>query len=633
MNTYYKAAEILSSLLPLSKDGDSKSRPKSHSLKQLVLGNPDIESGSKSRIYALVHHTLARRAVLRHVIETAGVHETERKVLQGNKVKAAKKKSAAQDGSNPTIQTQDTSYHLLLLLVNDILFSKGGIQASSGPVKDAVMRHGTRLKAELVKYKVSRGITNDQDLEEGGSAASRMPRYARVNTIKTSSEALITELTNDSFDLLPSPPQDLAKPPAGRSIPFWRDTHLSHDLLVFSPGTDFHKHKAYLDGRIILQDKASCFPARVAWDVWCAMKRAELEPNADEISPSYAPDAIDACAAPGNKTSHLSALFTEHEQILRIGSSKRLGKAKVHAFDLDAKRLATLERLCHKAGCTNIVATNGSFLKVDPLDERYKDVEILILDPSCSGSGIVDRWDLDEEEEVETESKGSDTEMDETNGLEKTKTVPNAKTSRLRALAEFQSSVIKHAFQFPKANTIVYSTCSIHAQENEHVVREVLCSAEAQMGEMGSWMLAPRSVVLPTWPRRGIDEEFGSLGFEETFSNIRGKSELSAELDASKAHECADALIRALPEDHMNGFFVSCLVRGPAAAKFGAIDLFSRSGASHSHKRTIDLGHAGETESTANDATATKKRKKLSKARRQKAKTRAAEQDLLSTTS
>jgi len=46
---------------------------------------------------------------------------------------------------------------------------------------------------------------------------------------------------------------------------------------------------------------------------------------------------IDACAAPGNKTSHLSAIM------------KNTGK--IWAFDLDKKRLKLLEKLTQKAGC------------------------------------------------------------------------------------------------------------------------------------------------------------------------------------------------------------------------------------------------------------------------------------------
>ena len=72
---------------------------------------------------------------------------------------------------------------------------------------------------------------------------------------------------------------------------FAKDEHIP-DLLLFPPDTQFAEGSLYSQGKIILQDKASCFPAFV------------LAPPADDDSV-----VIDATAAPGNKTSHLSALM------------------------------------------------------------------------------------------------------------------------------------------------------------------------------------------------------------------------------------------------------------------------------------------------------------------------------------
>jgi putative methyltransferase len=78
--------------------------------------------------------------------------------------------------------------------------------------------------------------------------------------------------------------------PAGKGS---RRMNTYQTFLVFNPRTRFHEEEAYQSGKIILQDKASCFPATVlAQDIH--------EPHGD---------FIDATAAPGNKTTHLSALL------------------------------------------------------------------------------------------------------------------------------------------------------------------------------------------------------------------------------------------------------------------------------------------------------------------------------------
>ena len=94
----------------------------------------------------------------------------------------------------------------------------------------------------------------------------------------------------------------------------------------------------------------------------------------------------------------------------------------------------------------------------------------------------------------------------------------SAELVRLEKLASFQLIIIRHAMKcmlatillhccepyddllVPAARKIVYSTCSVHDVENEHVVKAALASDEAKQA---GWALAPRMRVLPTWPRRG----------------------------------------------------------------------------------------------------------------------------------
>lgn len=96
-----------------------------------------------------------------------------------------------------------------------------------------------------------------------------------------------------------------------------------------------------------------------------------------------------------------------------------------------------------------------------------------MLDPSCSGSGMLSRLDS-----LLDEGQTSDPE-------------------RLAHLSQFQIRALLHAFSFPKVKKVAYSTCSIHKEENEHVVKAGL----DQAGHL--FTLSPG--VLPQWTRRGLD--------------------------------------------------------------------------------------------------------------------------------
>uniref|UniRef100_A0A8C4Q3V2 NOP2/Sun RNA methyltransferase 5 n=1 Tax=Eptatretus burgeri TaxID=7764 RepID=A0A8C4Q3V2_EPTBU len=65
---------------------------------------------------------------------------------------------------------------------------------------------------------------------------------------------------------------------------------------------------------------------------------------------------------------------------------------------------------------------------------------------------------------------------------------------RLAALNRFQYLALRHALSFPRAQRVVYSTCSLHLKENEEVVQDALKHYE------NSFRLVD---PLPGWPHRG----------------------------------------------------------------------------------------------------------------------------------
>ena len=62
-------------------------------------------------------------------------------------------------------------------------------------------------------------------------------------------------------------------------------------------------------------------------------------------------------------------------------------------------------------------------------------------------------------------------------------------------LCILQKKALQHALKLPKLQRLVYSTCSIHDEENELVVKAVLDQAH----ELGFELVDP----FPSWKRRG----------------------------------------------------------------------------------------------------------------------------------
>ncbi|NXE67046.1 NSUN5 methyltransferase, partial [Calcarius ornatus] len=397
-------------------------------LKKLVYnsGFPHVR-----QLYALVSETLRYTSVLEKLLDGAALLQAEKKLAP----------------------------QLAKVLVYDLLFGKG--LKCGGRWKALARRHRARLEAELARMKVRHRVSRNEDLlapeKAASTAAFQVPRYVRVNTLKTCVDDVIEFFKRQGYAYLGKAASvEELKALSGKK--FLLDLHLP-ELLVFPSQTDLHDNLLYTSGHIILQDKASCLPAFL-------------------LGPVAGSHVIDACAAPGNKTSHLAAILKN--------------KGQIFAFDVDPKRVAVMNTLLARAGVTGCQLLQQDFLTVDPRDRKYSRVTHILLDPSCSGSGMVTRGPGEE-------------------------AAPSAE--RLQALAGFQRRILSHALSFPALQRLVYSTCSLHQEENEDVVQAVL-------QEWGSafrwvWLREPGGAVgqglvltpspcrrlvtaFPSWPCRGL---------------------------------------------------------------------------------------------------------------------------------
>ena len=396
------------------------------------------------------------------------------------------------------------------------------------------------------------------------------PRWIRVNTILSS---LTEELRTSFLDYNEVSNLSAITHPqtgGGKDKVIYLDKNIP-DLVAIPGIQDLSNSPAYKEGRLIFQEKASCFPAYLL------------------NVPSIQGDIIDACAAPGNKTTHLAAIVK--------GSTTQESdnqRRNIFACEKDTARSETLAKMIKLAGAGDIVQVKAKqdFMKLDPNAPQFAHVEALLLDPSCSGSGIMGRDEAKivvhlpsreggkipdttrgkkrkrgqqpAEVEVDTSTE-ADTTVEEAAPPTTTGSENESKlASRLANLSSFQLRLLQHAMAFPSAKRISYSTCSLHKEENEHVVARALLSDIAR--ECGWRVLRRKEQV------EGM-REWEGRGSGDAVREVLGEGGGTREVE-----DVAEACIRCEKggEGGTMGFFVVGFVRGEAV---GEVDGAEMSGA------------------------------------------------------
>ena len=393
------------------------------------------------------------------------------------------------------------------MLVHDLLISRGGIALpKSHGLRAAIEKHKGRLASELTRARLRRRAPSLDTLKEqierdSAGEEADYPRWVRVNALKSSVEEQL-ETTFKGYERATSVKEVVSQ--GGKCL--FIDNHVPN-LLAITQGIDLTKTEAYTSGKIILQDKASCFPAYL------------LDPLVEDG------DVVDGCAAPGNKTTHLAAIIHTHQPGFETDAPK------IFAFEKDSRRAQTLTKMVKIAGSSKMtkIGFGQDFCQVDPSAEQYSKIGALLLDPSCSGSGIVgrdsmpelhipdtpakegknvgsqkrnskkrkiDEADKPDEKNVMIDDEGNETVVDSEKDLE----------ARLEALSGFQLKILLHALRFPSAKKVTYSTCSVHSQENEGVVVRALSS---ELAKKRGWRILKRDEQvrgMREWPVRGLLE-------------------------------------------------------------------------------------------------------------------------------
>ncbi|XP_052863271.1 28S rRNA (cytosine-C(5))-methyltransferase [Anopheles cruzii] len=292
---------------------------------------------------------------------------------------------------------------LARVLISELLFGRGELVGSSLPV-------------ECIR-------SCDQQIREAFEATKssvpavtifKEPRFVRVNTAVLNMEEAKQQLKEEGWILVDvvflSYRAFLDRVSALSDYEYTVDFHFN-DLLVFPNSSKSYWARAeHLRSKFFLQNKACLVPTYL------------LKPPKKSV-------VLDMCAAPGLKTTHLANLMKN--------------KGRIYAVERNDDRY---KLLCQYAAQFGVIKTiHGDCLEMT--DDQVPGVEYVLLDPSCSGSGMLDRLRMKEP-------------VDE---------------GRLYKLAGLQYKLLSHAMNaYPNVRRIVYSTCSLHVEENEMVVMGVL---------------------------------------------------------------------------------------------------------------------------------------------------------------
>lgn len=195
-----------------------------------------------------------------------------------------------------------------------------------------------------IKYSIPEFLVEDWLSEFGreftekilDSLLTRPDFYVRVNTLKTSPEAIIEELSKEGIEALP-----------GRFL---------NEALILRNVSDISRLKAYTEGRITVQDESSMLAAKI------------LEPQPGER-------ILDICAAPGGKTTHIAEYMKN--------------KGRIAAWDIHRHKVKLIWNNAQRLGVKIIEPEVRDALV--PVDELAGKFHRVLVDAPCSGTGIIRR--------------------------------------------------------------------------------------------------------------------------------------------------------------------------------------------------------------------------------------------------
>ena len=185
------------------------------------------------------------------------------------------------------------------------------------------------------------------------------------------------------------------------------------DFRTITGTKNITKTKEYIEGNITIQDEAAGLSSFV------------LAPKEGEI-------VLDACSAPGGKTTYLAELMHN--------------KGKIVAWDIYEERLKQVEQNAKRLGIDIIQTEVHDATKLK--EEYVEKFDKILLDVPCLGLGVIRRkpdikWNRQEDD--------------------------------IKEISDIQFNILKTCSKYLKKNgTLVYSTCSMLKEENDAIIEKFI---------------------------------------------------------------------------------------------------------------------------------------------------------------
>ena len=235
--------------------------------------------------------------------------------------------------------------------------------------------------------------TNYEDIEEICKNLNKRPKInIRINRLKTNIVEVKEELKKEN-------------------IIYNTISEDEEDFLELEKIKDIENNKLFKNGFFTIQDISAGMTAKI------------LSPKPNEL-------VLDACAAPGGKTTYMAELMNN--------------KGKIIAGDIYEHRLNLIQQNAKRLGIS-IIET-----KILDATKYYKEYEAkfdkILLDVPCLGIGVIKR-----KPDIKWQRKPED----------------------LQEICKIQKIILENCSKYLKTGgELVYSTCSILEEENENIIKE-----------------------------------------------------------------------------------------------------------------------------------------------------------------